>query len=55
MRRKWRDIIVLFFLFIYFFPEKIRLCISCELSARQTIKIECHYLFSVKKKKKIKM
>ena len=30
--------------------EKIRLVISCELSARQTIHMKCQALFSLKKK-----
>ena len=38
---------ILFF-FFFFFSEKIGLGISCESSARQTIHMNCHVLFSLK-------
>ena len=34
----------------YYFSEKIRFDISCELAARQTIYIKCEALFSLRKK-----
>ena len=36
---------------ILLFLEKIRLHISCELSARQTIHMKCQFLFSLKNNK----
>ena len=42
-------------LFIFsYFSEKIRLGISCELSARQMIQMECQALFSFKNTKRKK-
>ena len=38
----------------FHFSEKIRLDISCELSAEQMIHMKCQVLFSLKKKKKKK-
>ena len=38
---------------ILYFSEKLRLDISCELSARQTIHMKCQFLFSLKKKFKV--
>ena len=37
------------------FSKKIRLGISCDSSARQTIHMKCEALFSLKKKKKKKI
>ena len=42
------DILFFFFFFFFFFSEKIGLGISCESSARQTIHMNCHVLFSLK-------
>ena len=36
---------------LFYFSEKIRLDISCESSARQTIYMNCQALLSLKKKK----
>ena len=44
------DILFFFFFFFNYFSEKIRLCISFELSARQTIHMKFQTLFSLKKK-----
>ena len=41
-------------LFFKYFPEIIRLGISCESSAKQTIHKECQVLFSLKNTKKKK-
>ena len=41
--------------FFFFFQRKIRLDISCELSARQMIHMKCHVIFSLNLKKKKKM
>ena len=42
------------FLCLFFFPEKIRLDISCESSARQRIHVKHQALFSLKDKNKKK-
>ena len=42
------DSLFFLFLFLYCFPEKIRLDISCESSARQMIHMQCQALSSLK-------
>ena len=42
-------------LFLDYFSEKNGIDISCELSAWQMIHMKCQDLFSLKKKKKIKI
>ena len=40
-------------IYIYFFLEKLKLEISCELSAKQTILLKFQALFSLKRLKNI--
>ena len=46
---------ILLIIIIVFFSEKIRIGISCELSAEQTIHMKYQVLFSLKKVNKIRM
>ena len=50
------DILIFFFVCVCaFFLEKIRLDITCKLSAKQTIHMKCQVVFSLKTNKKNRM
>ena len=44
------DILIFFFFFFFsYFSQKISFDISCKLSAKETVRMKCHSLFSGKK------